>query len=72
MTRKELHALVDARYDEFQALQEQPNFMAYEKKFAHIMTDLGKDILQSSVGPIPVNTRKKQYTNPIRKNKHCS
>ena len=64
MTREELHALVDARYNEFQALQEQPNFLAYEEKFAHIMTDLGKDILQSSVGPIPVNARKKTVHKP--------
>ena len=64
MTREELYALVDARYDEFQALQEQPNFLAYEEKFAHIMTDLGKDILQSSVGPIPVNARKKTVHKP--------
>lgn len=64
MTREELHALVDARYDEFQALQQQPNFLAYEEKFAPIMTDLGKDILQTSMGPTPVNPRKKILHKP--------
>ena len=64
MTREELHALVDARYDEFQALQQQPNFMAYEEKFAHIIADLSKDILQTSMGPIPKNLRKKTPPRP--------
>lgn len=64
MTKAELHALVDARYDEFQALQEQPNFMAYEEQFAHIMAHLGKDILQTSMGPTPENPRKKTPLRP--------
>lgn len=64
MTREELHALVDARYDEFQALQQQPDFMAYEEQFAYIMAHLGKDILQTSMGPTPENPRKKTLLRP--------
>lgn len=64
MTREELHALVDARYDQLQALQQLPNFMAYEQQFAHIMADLSKDILQTSVGLTPGNVRKKTPARP--------
>lgn len=64
MTREELHALVDARYEEFHALQQQPNFMAYEEELAHIMAHLGKDILQTSMGPTPKNPRKKTLHKP--------
>ena len=59
MTRDQLHALVDAQYDQFQALQKQPTFLAFEQQFAQVWTDLGKDILQATVGSAPENTRKK-------------
>lgn len=59
MTREELHALVDAQFDQFQALQDEPTFLAYEQQFAHIWTTLGKDVLQATMGPTPENTRKK-------------
>jgi len=59
MSRQELHALVDAQYDQFQALQQQPTFLAYEQQFACIWADLGKEILQATVGQAPENSRKK-------------
>ncbi len=72
MTREELHALVDAQYDQFQALQQQPTFLAYEQQFAHIWTALGKDILQAAVGQAPENPRKKHLPNPVWQDNHRS
>lgn len=64
MTRDELHALVDAQYDQLQALQQQPTFLAFEQQFAQVWTDLGKDILQATVGTAPENARKKTPAKP--------
>lgn len=59
MTRKELHALIDAQYDELEALQKEPTFWAYEQKFTQIWTRLGCDVLQATMGKVPENPRKK-------------
>lgn len=59
MTRAELHALVDAQFDDLEALQKEPTFLAYEEKFAQIWTGLGCDVLQATVGQAPENPRKK-------------
>lgn len=64
MTREELHALVDAQYEELAALQQQPTFMAFERQFTHIWTTLGQQILQASVGKPPANPRKKTPVKP--------
>ncbi len=64
MTRQELHQLVDAQYDQFQALQQQPTFLAYEQEFAQLWTNLGKDVLQATIGETPENPRKKIPVKP--------
>ena len=66
MTRAELHALIDAQFDDLEALQKEPTFLAYEQKFAEIWTNLGCDVLQATVGQAPKNSRKKkQLSNPV-------
>ncbi|OIN60964.1 hypothetical protein [Arsenicibacter rosenii] len=64
MTREELHALVDARFDELEALQEEPTFLSYEQKFAQIWTQLGCNVLQATLGKAPLNSRKKTSVKP--------
>ena len=64
MTRAELHALVDAQFDELKALQKEPAFLAYEPKFAQIGTSLGSDVLQTTRGQAPENPRKKTTAEP--------
>lgn len=64
MTRAELHALLDAQYDELEALQNQPTFLAYERQFTHIWTNLGRQVLQASLGKTPANPRKKTVVRP--------
>ena len=59
MTKEELHALVDARFDELEALKTQPSFLAYEQQFAHIWNQLGGQVLQETIGKAPANPRKK-------------
>lgn len=64
MTREELHALVDAQFDNLEALQKEPTFLEYEQKFAQIWTGLGCDVLQATVGKAPENPRKKTVVKP--------
>lgn len=59
MTRQELHALVDAQYDQLESLQQEQTFLTYEQKFAQIWTQLGGQVLQATLGHVPVNPRKK-------------
>lgn len=59
MTREELHALVDAQFDKFAALESEPTFLSYEHKFAQIWTGLGSEVLQATIGKAPDNPRKK-------------
>jgi len=64
MTREELHALVDAQFDELDALQKEPTFLAYEQKFAQVWTTLGGEVLQATIGQLPDNPRKKTNVKP--------
>lgn len=64
MTREELHTLVDAQFDNLEALQKEPTFLEYEQKFAQIWTGLGCDILQTTMGKVPENPRKKTLVKP--------
>lgn len=57
MTRAELHALVDAQFNDLEALQKEPTFLAYEEKFAQIWTSLGGEILQATIGQAGENPR---------------
>lgn len=59
MTRQKLHTLVDAQYDQLDALQQEPTFLAFERQFTHVWITLGKQVLQASIGKSPVNPRKK-------------
>lgn len=64
MTREELHALVDAQFDDLESLQKETTFLAYEQKFAQIWTTLGGNVLQATIGQAPENPRKKTPVKP--------
>lgn len=64
MTREELHALVDAQFEQLQALQLEPTFLAYEQQFTHIWTILGGQVLEATLGKTPKNPRKKTPVKP--------
>ena len=72
MTREELHALVDAQFDDLQTLQKEPTFLEFEQKFAQIWTGLGCHVLQATIGKAPQNSQKKQLSDSIWANKSRS
>lgn len=59
MTKAEYIALAEARFDALSDLQKQTDFYQYEKEFDQIWTDLGRAVLEQSIGPVPNDKRKK-------------
>ncbi len=59
MTKAEYMALAEARFDALNDLHKQTDFYQYEKQFDQIWTDLGRAVLEQSIGPVPKDKRKK-------------
>lgn len=59
MTKADYMALAEARFEQLTNLEKQPDFYAYEKEFDTIWTELGRAVLEQSIGPIPNDKRKK-------------
>ncbi len=59
MTKAEYMTLAESRFDTLSELQKQTDFYNYEKEFDQIWTDLGRAILEQTIGPVPNDKRKK-------------
>jgi hypothetical protein len=59
MTKEALLALVGDRYDALQKLNQKQDFYSYEKEFASIWQELGRNVLEGNLGSVPANHRKK-------------
>lgn len=59
MTKTEYMTLAEAQFEQLTNLQKQTDFYAYEKEFDTIWTDLGRAVLEQSIGPVPSDKRKK-------------
>lgn len=59
MTKADYMALAEARFEQLTNLQKQADFYTYEKEFDSIWTDLGRAVLEKSIGPVPNDKRKK-------------
>jgi uncharacterized membrane protein len=64
MSKKEYLAKVAARYDALQGLKKQQDFYNYEAEFEKIWTDLGREVLESTISKVPTNRRKKTSSGP--------
>ena len=64
MTKTEYLALAESKWASLEALQSEENFYDYEKKFDKIMTDLGKVLLEQSLGEVPLDRRNKKKLKP--------
>lgn len=60
MTKEELLSIVGQRYDELASLNKLDNFYDYEKQFADIWRELGKNVLETNIGATPKDRRKKK------------
>lgn len=64
MTKEELTARVAARFEEIKKLQDHESFYDYEKEFERIWLDLGREVLEQSLGDVPEERRKKKESRP--------
>ncbi len=60
MSREEFLALAAQRYDALQGLNKLDNFYDYEKQFVGIWKELGREVLEKSLGDLPRDKRKKK------------
>ncbi len=59
MTKDEYLKLAEDRYHSIASLKEEESFYEYEKKFDQLWTDLGRDVLERSIGKPSGDKRKK-------------
>ena len=60
MNKEEYIKLAESKWPELEALQQEEDFYAYEKRFAQIMEDLNLALLQAHLGEAPQDYRKKK------------
>ena len=59
MSKEEYLAKAAARYEAIEKLKQQKDFYSYEAEFDKVWTDLGREVLESSISKVPKNARKK-------------
>ena len=64
MTKEEYLEIAAERWPELEALEAKGDFYAYEKRFAEIMKELERTVLQAHIGKVPTNHRKKSPSQP--------
>jgi uncharacterized membrane protein len=62
MSKEEFLAVAEQRYDALQELNQLDSFYNYEKLFLELWRDLGREVLEKNLGPVPLNRRKKKTT----------
>ena len=60
MSKEEFLAVAEQRYDALQELNQLDSFYNYEKLFVELWRDLGREVLEKNLGPVPLNRRKKK------------
>ncbi len=68
MSKAEYLALAEQKYNDLQSLNTKLTFYDYEQSFEAIWMDLGRQVLERNVGPLPANRRKKKDDDSIRPN----
>lgn len=61
MTESQFLEKAKARYEELQSLNKLDSFFDYEKEFDRIWRDLGREVLESNIGDVPADRRKKKH-----------
>ena len=60
MTKEEFLRLAGNRYDSLQVLSKLDNLYDYEKEFVSIWKGLGQQVLETNIGNVPNDRRKKK------------
>lgn len=64
MTKEEYLKIAESRWESLQALQSAESFYDYEQRFDKIIIDLGRELLEGSIGEVPKDRRKKKKLKP--------
>jgi hypothetical protein len=64
MTKEEYLKLAAAKWDSIEKMQEIDNFYDYEKEFDRIWVELGKEVLDGSLGEVSKDRRQKKESKP--------
>lgn len=56
--------IVAARFEEFKKLEESASFYDFEKEFERLWIELGRELMQASLGDAPAERRKKKDSRP--------
>ena len=59
MKKDEFLAIASEQYEALAKLNEQSSFYDYEKGFDELWTELGRQVLESNIGGVPKDHRKK-------------
>lgn len=60
MTREEFMEIAGRRYEAVNGLNDGRSFYDYEKDFAQILDDMGRELLEKNIGAVPRDKRKKK------------
>ena len=60
MTRDEMMAIMMKRYEEFEKLKGASTFYDFEKEFEKLWIEVGRELMQASLGEAPTERRKKK------------
>jgi hypothetical protein len=64
MTKEEYLRLAETKWPELEELKAVGDFYAYEKRFAEIWVELGRAVLEDSIGKVGTDRRKKRRSTP--------
>ena len=64
MTKEEYLQLAETKWPELEQLKAAGDFYAYEKRFSEIWFELGRAVLESSIGRVPQDRRVKKKFKP--------
>jgi hypothetical protein len=62
MSEEEFLAIARKRYEEVNALHEGMSFYDFEKRLSEIMDEMTRDLLESKIGKVPADRRKKKHS----------
>jgi len=69
MTKEELLKMAESRFTSLDKLsRSNRNFYDFEKEFDKIWTELGREVLEKSIGTIPGDHRLKKIPHQVREN----
>jgi hypothetical protein len=64
MSKEEFIAIAAQRYEAIKSLSGHANFYEYEQEFEQIVTEMNREMLEKSLGAVPMDRRRKKKSRP--------